>query len=230
MVNWLGKQLDESFVLKSSFKWENKNDNIFFSNNILGKKQIEFYEKFPEHYQTIGCKTWMYNIEDWLVEEAVEKIKQLSKFLPAFTEDNITNVVVLRDPYNLFASRVNFWEKSTIPEVESICRFRQLWKNHANQRFNKNTIMIYYNKWFVDKNYRTDVCRQLNIEFSDAGINDVVGFGDGSSFDFTNFNGKANKMCVLTRYKQISSFESVDSEMIAICKTLFNDIPTHKIF
>nr|WP_293093742.1 hypothetical protein [Okeania sp. SIO2F4] len=62
--------------------------------------------------------------------------------------------------------------------------------------------VISYNKWFADINYRQELSSQLNLEFSDAGINEVKWQGSGSSFDGLSFQSKGSEMNVLGRWQE----------------------------
>ncbi|NEP74518.1 MAG: hypothetical protein F6K25_22760 [Okeania sp. SIO2G4] len=69
------------------------------------------------------------------------------------------------------------------------------------QYLKNNKVVIDYNKWFADVNYRQQLSSQLNFEFSDAGINEVKGYGGGRSFDKLSFQGKGSEMNVLGRWQ-----------------------------
>ncbi|MGD1702176.1 hypothetical protein [Dapis sp. BLCC M229] len=43
-----------------------------------------------------------------------------------------------------------------------------------------NKIYINYNQWFADVEYRRKIPEKLQMEFFDAGIDRVTGFGGGS--------------------------------------------------
>jgi hypothetical protein len=53
-----------------------------------------------------------------------------------------------------------------------------------------------------NKDYRQKIAKQLDMNFTDAGIDNVSGCGGGSSFDGLKLDGKANQMDVNNRWKQ----------------------------
>ena len=61
---------------------------------------------------------------------------------------------------------------------------------------------INYNKWFTDIDYRKQICKDLDLIFTDYSINDVSFFGGGSSFDGLSMNNCASKMKVNERWKR----------------------------
>lgn len=112
------------------------------------------------------------------------------------------DVVVLRDPFNVFASLIHRGE-----DMNQVGCVIQKWIEHAREylgltNYFKNRVCISYNQWFTDKDYRQQVAKSLDLKFSDAGINTVVSVGKGSSFDGTAYDGMAREMPVLIRYKK----------------------------
>lgn len=111
------------------------------------------------------------------------------------------DIVLLRDPFNVFASLIHRGENldNAKPIIEK-------WIEHAKEYLGltdylKNRVSISYNSWVVNKDYRQEVAGLLDLKFSDVGINTVVNVGKGSSFDGTAYDGKAQEMPVLSRYK-----------------------------
>jgi len=154
------------------------------------------------------------------------------------------NVLIIRDPYNLFASRIRkaftinhpAYPRQNGPHME---RALNLWKSHAKEYLGQNNILknkvcIYYNEWFTNIEYRKNISRQLNLNFTDNGHSIVSATGGGSSFDKTTFDGNSNKMNVLHRKDDLSPkerqlWESVidDQELqsLALQITKFTKLP-----
>jgi hypothetical protein len=112
------------------------------------------------------------------------------------------NVIILRDPFNWIVSSYKTNRPINI----------DLWKIYAKEflgitNFLPQKICINYNEWFLRKAYRQEIATQLDVDFTDAGLNLVSNVGGGSSFDQTTFDGQAQKMNVLGRWEQ---FEDVD--------------------
>ena len=117
------------------------------------------------------------------------------------------DLLILRDPYNTFASLIKRGE--VIEEAEPIIN---KWIEYAKEylglsNYLKNRISVNYNEWFQNKTYREEMARSLGLVFSDAGIDTIPRIGrkgkrKGSSFDGLNYQGQATKMGVLSRYEE----------------------------
>lgn len=129
-------------------------------------------------------------------------------------------VVILRDPFNLIASRL----RSTHPKMGT--RMQLVWKQHVKRALtDKRIIDVNYNKWFKDVNYRRQLAGRLGLRFTDAGLNRIPEIGM-SSFDGYKFDGKAQQMDVMNRWKPyIHSdhfWKEIDGEMIELSRQYFN--------
>ena len=71
-----------------------------------------------------------------------------------------------------------------------------------------NPHILIYDKWVQNKQYRKEIVRVLGLpKFTDAGFKDVPQNCGGSSFDGLEFNGKADEMKVLERWKEYENDE-----------------------
>lgn len=141
--------------------------------------------------------------------------------------NNWNNLVVVRDPLNLFASRKKIgtcnvpYEDKYGNALDPI----QVYKDHIQDYKSNRTVGINFNYWFESIQYRKDIAEILRLFFTDAGLNDVMhgkGQGGASSFDRISYHGSAQKMGVLERYKQVDLSDLMDSELIEIAKKYFN--------
>ena len=138
---------------------------------------------------------------------------------------NEVNVLVLRDYLNCAAS----WYKQHGECPPHIALF---WYHRALEILGKthyipNMYFINYNKWFIDKLYRQQICKDLNLHFTDIAIDSVVHYGQGSSFDKQKFDGRAQDMSVNQRYKiyeQTPEFQQYKRpELIPISEKIFGE-------
>ena len=134
--------------------------------------------------------------------------------LRAFLEDRMSRHkarvltgVILRDPFNLFASRLKKWPDrfETPADIE---RQTELFINHANHALTsepvfgtKAVVPILYNKLVVDPQYRTQLSAQLGLKDGNAGLDDVPVYGHGSSFDGYKTQGSDVRAGVFDRWK-----------------------------
>jgi hypothetical protein len=236
IINWICKQFDACFdIQKNSCEKWNKKKFILFSNDILKPKKVKNYLKNPKEHSEVSACIWVYNIEDETIEDSISKLNFLKNICP-FDVENAIEIIVLRDAFNLFVSRDrNEEKKMRVNSEDSVNNFLKIWKNHAKEflritKILKNPIGINYNEWFSNFEYRKELCKKIDIDFNDNGINDVTLFGGGSSFDRVKYNQNAQKMDVLNRYKNISSFPFIDKETIELNKLLFPNINVKLFF
>ncbi|MEM9399968.1 MAG: hypothetical protein AAF984_07140 [Verrucomicrobiota bacterium] len=154
------------------------------------------------------------------------------------------DLILIRDPFNLFASRLRASErgksvdyqmdfmkvkshKSSLPE---------LWIDYAREyldetRYLQNIkVPVNYNLWVLDKEYRRQVAEKLAMDFTDAGFDEVMTNGGGSSFDGVTLHGKASEMSVLERWKHFEEddrFQALikDPKILDYSSKIFDDIP-----
>jgi hypothetical protein len=130
---------------------------------------------------------------------------------------NLTNLLVLRDPANLLASRIrkaSSMDHPAYPRERGALMDRVVanWKKHAREFLGTtahlaNRVNVYFPRWFADPAYRAEVSARLGLTFDDSGFSAVAGEGGGSSFDGTLFDGRASEMNVLDRRSQLSPGE-----------------------
>lgn len=164
------------------------------------------------------------------------------------------NVLLLRDPFNLFASRLQQqlnqgFNPSSHGFIMGHPRYKygahepetfvEIWKNHAREflattsYLQEPKIVINYNRWFLDQDYRKQIASALELHYSDRSINRVVGrdsAGAGSSFDSFDYSGKGSEMKVLERWKKMSdnaNYRSLfeDEEVWMLSEQIFGHLP-----
>jgi hypothetical protein len=138
------------------------------------------------------------------------------------------DVLLLRDPYNLFASRLGRnWTHM------SLATAARIWKQHARAfggpRPSPPLLSVSYNRWVADRSYRGRVARTLGFPFTDAGIDRVPSCAGGSSFDGLSFDGAARRMRVLERWRawvHEPAYRAVfDARMVQLSRRVFGAMP-----
>lgn len=140
-----------------------------------------------------------------------------------------TDVLILRDPYNLFASRI----RAGVGTVTDRAAVR-IWKQHAREllglrcNLRQRRIAVSYNRWAADRDYRRRLAARLGLEFTDAGRQRVPATANGSSFDGMRYDGRADRMRTLERWRHFAGdkrFEALfDAEMHALSERIFGVI------
>lgn len=139
----------------------------------------------------------------------------------------ITNLLIMRDAKNVFASRIRKGMSRNSPVYSNapgamMDRSTNLWKSHAREFLGQtqtleNKVCISFNEWFSNKNYRQNLSKKLGLQFTDTGISQVSSKGGGSSFNSTTFDGESQNMQVLNRHK------SLENEEKALLNTIFEN-------
>ena len=135
-----------------------------------------------------------------------------------------------RDPYNLFASRLRYHHQTRMVTD----KMSSMWKQYAREFLGQTrylpegTAHVLYNDWVSSEVYRQNVAAQLGIPFSDRWRDCVTNWGGGSSFDGLKYNGSANRMPVLTRWRSLLTdprFVELmrDDEIHALAKSMLGE-------
>ena len=181
----------------------------------------------------------IYNYENYTLESIVNSKCEKNHDLYLGKSANRYDLLILRDPYNMFASlrkgqlqtnNKNYCK--TYPKNrESIT---QLWLNYAKEFLEETNylqqkrVMVNYNQWVSNLDYRKSISQELDLNFCDAGFNVVKNYGGGSSFDGTKFNAKADKMDVLNRWQEFVNDEEYrkmfNKEIIEYSQKIFGYI------
>ncbi len=162
-------------------------------------------------------------------------------------------VLILRDPYNLFATRLkkmdnmhnpitDYREIDAWPETHDTQLGKELWKEYAKEFLGEtnilgdNIIPINYNLWCSDKAYRDSLLKtHFNQEINkDIGFNHVPDNGGGSSYNFKDYDGKATEMQTDTRWRSFINDPEYralvsDPEIRRLSEKIFGHIPGTEI-
>ena len=153
-------------------------------------------------------EAYIFNLEDRFPEVAVKMIKDNKFQIYAGPSDKVYNIIVMRDPYNLYASRKFHVElgprmKRKKPKTD----FMELWIVYAEEVLRTtqhidNPVFISFNEWFSDRKYRDNIAQSFGLKNNES-IQHVAHSGGGSTFDKKEYEGEAQKMKVLERYKTV---------------------------
>ena len=175
----------------------------------------------------------VYSYEDWSLKKITQPRFERNRTLYLGRCAHRYDVLILRDPFNLFASRL---KKGYVATKQKTVSMTQLWLEYAkewvkeDQRLLGDRVLISYNRWFIDVDYRRNLADQLDIPFSDSGLNEVSTIGTGSSFDGTALDGQARKMDVTNRWRAFaddSAFRQIfqDEAIWHYSQQIFGHLP-----
>lgn len=156
----------------------------------------------------------VYNFEDINLEQSLpnqDKLDQLKGI-----SGKLHTFLLLRDPYNLFASRLQlrrrdplneFTLKVAPPTIEGIQWQQKMWIQYAKEfltktcYLGKNVVPVSYNRWLLDCDYRKSLAEEVGCAYHEEGFKQVSEYGFGSSFgDFPN-RIVTDSLPLLTRWK-----------------------------
>lgn len=160
-----------------------------------------------------SCK--IVSLEDRTVAQGLQEAKQIPDF------KDFQTIVILRDPYNMFASRLG----GHILADTGRCTEKAItnWKDHATPQ--EGVLQVCYNTWCTDPEYRKQIAIQIGGSGSDATIQNIPKACGGSSFDGFKFNGQASNMGVFDRWQKVrhdTKFKQIcaDPEITELAKNI----------
>ena len=261
---------------------------VMFLNNCRPNVN-PFLSHNPYESQTCGCdiqaeargelsdKDWLiYNFEDRPPHCTPGSLFEQCAMEWVGRSDRRIRLIVLRDPFNLFASKLRWaYGRWNQPDLDTIASQTEIWKDYARYCLNREKqrhpdeagtrlsaagafanlsetsrgkernlgpqqpemLVVRYNRWVTDKAYRRRLAEQLGLEFTDAGRNEVARWGPvtwGDSFDGLEYDGRAQQMKVLTRWRRFADNEFYrslfrDPELVALSNQVFGEIPGTKV-
>lgn len=198
---------------------------FFIDTGVKNDQTKKSWDLYTERSGALKCKSCLlYNYEDRNLEDVFNP--EFESIKPAFIGDSkeLHNVIIVRDPYNQFASRLKWLFKLHSPEIPHLIHpvakkmLVERWKQYAREYLGwtnivPNKVVISYNQWFIDEDYRRSISKQLNLEFNDRFKNKLSMQGK-SSFDEFKYENKANEMKVLERWKAFQN-NYIFTELIA---------------
>jgi len=113
-----------------------------------------------------------------------------------------TFVIQTRDLLNWWASYTQVKGKVN---TRMVTKWWEIAKAYHDCSFgtHMDVVRVNYEDFFLSRDYREGVCKALGGEYHEAALNRVALNGGGSSFSRDKFDGKAQEMKVLERYKQV---------------------------
>ena len=127
------------------------------------------------------------------------------------------DVLVIRDPFNLLASRLEMLRKRG-PQggIANMYIIKREWIALANYildkktRAGRKTIVIQYNKWLLDQNYRATIASQLSGKNWNKPLASLSLYGGSSSFatSLAEYHGKLRLSELPLKWKNIFKLQT----------------------
>lgn len=97
--------------------------------------------------------------------------------------DDILTLVVLRHPYNTWASRTSPKRSVPITGDPDMGNFIRRWCAFCSLSRTWTRNVVRYESWALDRKYRQELCEFLGGTYSERSLNNIPKFGGGSSYD-----------------------------------------------
>lgn len=212
---------------------------VAFMNNVGSKKNAWKVSiglpNVPKYTGEGSPKVVAYSFENKTIETAWRRVPRAS----VRPKKKFYLCVVLRDPFNLFASRIALRDRHNAG-AERWQNTSVIWKNHAlsflghlgvsldGMDAEGHYLPISYNSWFSDEEYRRAIADRFNVQYSERALSRVPPQGNGSSFDSRVFDGNANEMAVFDRWRGFIDrdcyLELFDSQVFLYSRKIFGQI------
>lgn len=188
------------------------------------------FDYWPESRDVSGAlvskQLLLCSYENRSLEEISKDLENLATYVGK-SKDRRT-ILILRDPYNTFASWLKVGWQVTPKIIE-------LWKHYAREFLGETNclpepkVMINFNHWFLNQEYRHQIAKQLDLKFTDNGLDTITHHGGGSSFDKQGLDGKARELKVLKRFQSFATEPSYikifkDRELHELSVAVFGEI------
>lgn len=151
------------------------------------------------------------------------------------------NVFIIRDPFNCLASRIKLIRtRGSLGGTSDLRLIMHDWEMLARVAAQliahprKNNIVISYNRWVTDIDYRKQLSAQLLGTFCDSSMDKISTFGGGSSFLSTssqnNFGAGIADLKVFERWQLFKSDPDflqalADPAILELSEKIFGEIP-----
>jgi hypothetical protein len=152
------------------------------------------------------------------------------------------DLLILRDPFNLLASKLKWAygdvERPSKPSLDEVSEARALWKVHAREFLGEtdhltDLVTLSYNDWFLHRSYRDRKAAEIGFRNEDKGLSKVARWGptlSADSFDGLRFDGRAQDMKVLERWRRFADDEFfrelvADAELHRLSALIFGALP-----
>jgi LPS sulfotransferase NodH len=236
VINWLGGQsVDGALFLNDSAP----DTNPFMTATVLSRFESGVNERLErKHIHTNTPRDCLiYNYEDRPLVSVFTDFFETNHDGWLGNSERRNDIIVLRDPFNTFASRMTArWVRHQVGDEADRAAAVELWKSYAREAIGEThlarqrRLIVLFNRWATDENYRRDLAGKLDLSFSDAGFKKVSAEYGGSSFDGVRYDGHADKMALLERWKRYEGdpmFESIfqDRELTQLSEAIFGPIP-----
>lgn len=179
------------------------NWKVFTAEEIVGRAKSENDQ----------CQTVLVNYEDLMFGDRLSIPAYADKYWERNSVSGL-NTLVIRDWYNLAASRIMKNSKDRAAGIEPFLetvswdQLSAIWVEHAELTLSddrSDLTCIKFNDWRKDQHYRSSIATSLGLISSNTErLNNIPIFGGGSSFSGVDYDGAADQMNLDNRWEQLN--------------------------
>jgi len=226
------------------------NNSIMFNNSKLSlkpkmKKINKRYSTLPSQiaYKQKRNLNYPYDafinlVEDLDLEKAAKKLDNEKSsynvlknyYAKQYNVDKFSkeqfNILIYRSCFNQMASMLNYKQmKYRLDYRYNYINMKTQYELEALEVSNilKDKVIVFYDRWFVDKEYRKQISKKLGLEFTDSRLNFIWSIGSSFNPSFNKSNdylqGRTQQMKVLDRYKLLEEVFDTNKNMLTISRT-----------
>jgi hypothetical protein len=205
IMEWLFYHIKEPIFfindIEPVIKNKNYKDSGVWKNPIKSGEYSNYFQNYSFNYEDASPEKLQILMRKYYTHCLIKKPEKISK------------IFIIRDPFNLFASRLKFFKEKKLKNITasgsgwSDEKAVSLWCEYAREylgetRYIPDRVFIDYNKWCSDSKYRAKIITPFNKrgEYLDEGRGRVPPNGGGSSFDSREYNGKGEQMKTQERW------------------------------
>ena len=206
VANWVASQFTDSYV--------QNNANLLMLHNSPPTALLE-------------AQAQVIVLEDHPATETLARIRDDNKLKETLGDDHQEHrVLLLRDPYNMAASRIKHYDLLSAKGRWIDKRGALgMWVQYAEE-FQKDrpVVGILYNRFVIDKEYREELSARIGGTFSDTAMDKVDPNGLGSSFDGLKFQGRGSEMKTDERWREYQHIQAFKDMFTPEVENLVTDI------
>lgn len=249
IINWIIKQLQGRYCFLNCAE---PKTNPFYTARPIESEDLE--KTYKVNYQDFDLAAeqrgdfsqkdcLIYSYEDCFLGMLKKKAFEKQHDVFVGSSKRRIDILIIRDPFNLFASRKRSglfsdkYELSSKPVTSATAK--RIWKQHAREAsgeksyLRQNRMVINFNYWVSNPEYRKKIVQALGLKLIDNSLGEVSQVAGGSSFDGLRYINSADKMEVLDRWKHYAhdpDFQNFfDEELIHFSLKIFGNIPDERI-
>lgn len=196
-------------------------------------------------YRHIGKDCLMYSFKNYDLRKLNKANLKKFRYIMVGTSQNTYSILILRDVFNWLASELmknqkvfpalsnfpkynsgvkNWAEHASIIPLQNYLRMKKgfhFWKMHAEEFLGKTKhledqkICISFNRWVTNEDYRIKTAELLGLKNLEYTLK-YVARGGRSSFDDFEYEGRAQEMKIIDRWKSLKDnaiyLEFLDSQ------------------